>query len=260
MNVDTDYVDVTEVAGDEITGEQLERMCHRYTWAAQYTADKRVLELGCGVGQGLGILGRNSKKLVGSDYSKSLLKIAYSHYGERFQLVECDAQDTGFNDGSFDVILLFEAIYYLPNVKCFIEESRRLLAPGGLLLLVMANNELSDFNPSPFSHKYFSASELRDMFSTEGFDTEFFAYLRVDSVPSWQRILRPIKKLAVRFNLIPNTMGAKKLFKRIVFGRLIRMPAELSGKEAPYVSPDPVTAGENDNEHKVIYCIAKLNP
>ncbi len=30
-----DYSTVTELAGDEISQEQLERLCHRYYWANQ---------------------------------------------------------------------------------------------------------------------------------------------------------------------------------------------------------------------------------
>ena len=39
-----DYSTVTELAGDEITQEQLERLCHRYYWAGSYCAGKEVLE------------------------------------------------------------------------------------------------------------------------------------------------------------------------------------------------------------------------
>ena len=39
-----DYVSVTEIAGDEVTQEQVDRMCNRYYWAGQYCANKDVVE------------------------------------------------------------------------------------------------------------------------------------------------------------------------------------------------------------------------
>ena len=48
-----DYSTVTELAGDEITAEQLERLCHRYYWAGTFCAGKDVIEAACGTGPGL---------------------------------------------------------------------------------------------------------------------------------------------------------------------------------------------------------------
>ncbi len=51
-----DYVSVTEIAGDDVTQEQIDRLCNRYYWAGQYCAGKDVVETACGSGQGLGYL------------------------------------------------------------------------------------------------------------------------------------------------------------------------------------------------------------
>ncbi len=51
-----DYLDVTEVSGEEVTQEQVDRICQRYYWAAEYCREKDVVELACGTGQGLGYL------------------------------------------------------------------------------------------------------------------------------------------------------------------------------------------------------------
>ena len=50
----TDYLDVTELSGDEVSEEQVVRLCQRYYWAKEYCVDKVVLEVACGSGQGLG--------------------------------------------------------------------------------------------------------------------------------------------------------------------------------------------------------------
>ena len=45
-----DYLDVTELAGDDVTREQIERICHRYYWAGGYCRGKDVVEAACGAG------------------------------------------------------------------------------------------------------------------------------------------------------------------------------------------------------------------
>ena len=81
-----------------------------------------------------------------------------------------DAQSLPLETASFDVVMLFEAIYYLPNPELFLREARRVLRPDGLLLICSANCERADFNASPFSHRYFSARDLGSLLSREGFD------------------------------------------------------------------------------------------
>ncbi len=34
------YISVTEIAGDEVTQEQIDRLCNRYYWAGQYCKGK----------------------------------------------------------------------------------------------------------------------------------------------------------------------------------------------------------------------------
>ena len=87
-----DYVSVTEIAGDEVTLEQVDRLCNRYYWAGTYCKDKDVLEVACGTGQGLGYLGGISKNLEAGDISKSLLNIALKHYAGRIHLKQFDAE------------------------------------------------------------------------------------------------------------------------------------------------------------------------
>ncbi len=40
--LDKDYVSVTEIAGDEVTQEQINRLCNRYYWAGQMKDDQNM--------------------------------------------------------------------------------------------------------------------------------------------------------------------------------------------------------------------------
>jgi len=254
----TDYVSVTEIAGDEVTHEQIERLCNRYYWAGNYCTGMDVVEAACGTGQGLGYLSKIAKTFEGADYSDEILKIARRHYGNRIILKQFDAQVMPYKDKSKDVILLFEAIYYLPDAEKFIKECSRILRPGGKLLIATANKDLFDFNPSPYSYTYYGVIELKALFHKHGFTTQFWGDTPIDVLSIKQRILRPVKKIVISLGLIPKSMAGKKLLKRLVFGDLLKMPAEINDTTARFVSPDALPSDKPCTTHKVIFCEATL--
>jgi len=271
--MDNDYVSVTEIAGDDVTREQVDRLCNRYYWAGHYCTGKDVVEVACGAGQGLGYLSMITRILEAGDYSDKILSIAQRHYMDRITLRQFDAQEMPFDEKSKDVIILFEAIYYLPDAERFVRECVRVLRPGGKVLIATANKDLYDFNPSQYSYKYYGVVELNDLFSKYGFETEFFGDTPIDNVSMRQKILRPIKKLVVELGIMPKSMAGKKLLKRIVFGDLVIMPAEIGPPISPnskirdddvdsnrsvFVEPNKISHNKADTRHKVIYCAATL--
>lgn len=250
------FVDVTEIAGDEVTAEQVERMCHRYLWASDYCRNKDVVEAACGTGQGLGYLASISKSVAAGDYTAEILAVAQRHYGDRIAMTTFDAAHMPYPDASADVVILYEAIYYLPSADRFVEECLRILRPGGTILTATANKDLFDFNSSPHTVRSYGAQDLHDLFSAHGMSVKCFGHMRTDEISLRQKILRPVKKLAVQFDLIPETMHAKKLLKRLVFGKLIPMPAEINESMIEYVAPSPIPGDRPDRTYKVIYCAA----
>jgi SAM-dependent methyltransferase len=254
----TEFSEVTELAGSEITVEQLERTSHRYGWAAGYCRGKDVVEVACGSGQGLGVLDRVSRSLEAGDYSEETLRIARAHYGTRIPLAQFDAQSLPYPERSKDVVILFEAIYYIPDAMRFARECRRVLRPGGRVLVATANKDLWDFNPSPLSHRYYGVCELAELFKDAGFEAELYGYLPIGRVSWRQRLLRPAKKLAVRVGIMPRTLKGKRFLKRFVFGRLVRMPAELPAPNDEVERPTLLSMTKSDRVHKVLYCCATL--
>ncbi|MFQ5597618.1 MAG: hypothetical protein ACE5GK_06155, partial [Nitrospiria bacterium] len=123
--------------------------------------------------------------------------------------------------------------------------------------IATANKDLYDFNPSPHSHRYFGVVELEKLFSEQRFSVECFGSAPVDAVSLRQRLLRPVKKLAVHSGLMPKTANGKKFLKKLVFGKLVTMPAEIEEGMVPYEPPVQLPLGRPDRRHKVIYCAAK---
>ena len=250
------FVNVTEIKGQKVSAEQLYRTCHRYHWAADMATDKDVLEVACGSGPGLGVLGQRARSVQAGDISPEVLESAKSTYGERFPLCVFPASPLPFEDSSFDLVLIFEAIYYLPNVREFFVEAHRVLRPNGSLLIVTANKDLYDFTPSPFSNRYLGTRELSAELSIAGFAPVFGGLTDVSRVSLRQRILRPAKMLASALGLVPKTMRGKEFFKKLFFGKLTEMPADITGIDFKPEELTSIRGDVPDTRHKVLYCEA----
>ena len=251
-----DFVDVTEISGSPISGEQLQRLVNRYHWAAAFCRGKDVVEAACGVGPGLGLLAESARSLHAGDYSTKIFSLAREHYGNRISLSQFSAEQLPFADASKDVIVLFEALYYLRKPQQFVSECARVLRADGRILISTANKDLWDFHPSPHVHEYFGVLELQALLEPYGFTCEFFGFQRADKSPLRQRLLRPVKRAAVVLGIMPSTMKGKRWLKRLVFGAEVLMPSELPAGDPSYVAPMRIPSGEADRSHKVIYCAA----
>ena len=106
-------------------------------------AGKRVLDVGCGTGELLRTLWReaNPARLVGLDPDPEMLAQADAKLrasGVAAELLRGWAQALPFPDGAFDVVLSSLMFHHLdaPTKRAALREWRRVLAPGGALVLV----------------------------------------------------------------------------------------------------------------------------
>lgn len=252
-----DYATVTETPGRLAVPETLDALRTRYALAARLAAGKDVLELACGPGIGLGFLARSARRVVGGDCDEGLVKMAQDHYGDRVEIMLLDAERVPLPDAGFDVILLLEAIYYLPHAERFLAEARRLLRPGGAVLICSANPERPDFNHSPYTHRYFSARELGSLLAGQGFGVELAGAFPVGPEGAESAWRSAVRQAAVKLGLIPRSMAGKERIKRLFYRNLQPFPRELAaeGREVPLVSvpsDQPVTG------FKVIFATGRL--
>jgi ubiquinone/menaquinone biosynthesis C-methylase UbiE len=255
--VATDYTTVTEVPGVGASREQLARLYTRYAVAASHCDRKDVLEVACGAGPGLGYLASRAARVVGGDCTENVLRIARRHYGARIPLVRLDAQALPFRSEAFDVVVFYEALYYLDDPDQFVRDARRILRPSGMLLVCTVNPEWADFNPSPFSRRYFSAHDLRELLTRHGFGVEIHAAFPTARDSARDRLVSLIKRAAVATGAIPRTMRGKQLLKRLFFGSLAPIPPEVcDGLSAawPLVS---IAAGGPTGAHQLIFATGR---
>lgn len=229
----------------------------RYALAAGFSRGKDVAEVACGPGIGLGYLARYAHRVVGGDLDETLLHSACAHYGDRVPLLRLDAQALPFADRSFDVVILFEALYYLRDPERFLDETRRVLRPGGTLLISTVNKEWPGFNPSPLSHRYLSAPELRALLATRGFTTELYGGFVAQAAAPRDRLVSTARRIAVGLHLIPPTMKGKERLKRLIFGRLSPLPHELDDGMAPPSPLVPLGTDAPASTFKVLYAVGR---
>jgi ubiquinone/menaquinone biosynthesis C-methylase UbiE len=100
----------------------------------------RVLDVGCGTGNLLAFLaeaGFRMKEYVGVDLSPEMLRIARSkpcHVPASW--ITADAASLPLRDASFDTAISASALHYWDDAGAGLAEIRRVLWPGGRLLLL----------------------------------------------------------------------------------------------------------------------------
>lgn len=253
-----DFTTVTELAGHQAHAEQLSMIHTRYALARERCAGKDVLEAACGPGRGLGCLAQKARSVTAGDLTPALVEAARSHYGDRVKLSVFDAQKLPFADASFDLVLLYEAFYYLSEPETFLAEARRVLRPGGELILSMPNPEWDGFNRSPFSVAYFSADELRNLLTVNGFSTVIKCGFAASARGPLGLAVAAVRKAAVGLGVVPKTMKGKAWLKRAFYGPLAELGPELDAT-APLEPLVDAPSGAIPG-FKMIYALATRNP
>jgi ubiquinone/menaquinone biosynthesis C-methylase UbiE len=250
-----DYSGVTEVPGNSVTRDAASMAVSRYELVRRLSVGKRVLEIGCGAGQGLRYVGEQAALIIGGDITASLLAIANEHHRGELPLVRLDGHQLPFADGSFDIVQMHEAIYYMANAGNVIRECRRVLSTPGVLVVSTINPEWADFNPSPHATRYLNASELELAVAREFRSVDILFGFPASNPSVRSAVVSQLKRLAVKLHVIPGTMKGKAAFKRIFLGPLQAVPPELTAGFAAVDEPRPAPR-EQAERFKVIYAVA----
>ncbi len=127
-NRDTDTSD-----GDVTTAERKRRLL--VTLSRYVNAGEQVLDLGCGGGKFTSWMSQAGYTAQGMDISRNALEMAKRNNPDvSYKLLEPDGSIPA-PDGTFAAVWCTEVIEHILDIHVFLSEVRRVLKPGGILIL-----------------------------------------------------------------------------------------------------------------------------
>ena len=195
-------------------------------------ASMTVLDVACGAGFGLQMLRQAGASPIGVDYDAGTLgEVRRTQPASR--LLRGDATRLPLKTGSIDLVVSFETIEHVPDASALVSEIRRVLKPGGRLVLSTPNRA---FGPperhtgNPFHVREFTADELRDLLRRSFEDVQLYGQR-----PS--AAYRYVPFLMLEQHNEPLALAWKLL---------VRLPFELKHGLALALSGRPFYPGEED--------------
>jgi SAM-dependent methyltransferase len=148
-----------------------------YRFLLPYAAVRSLLEIGAGEGYGAALFASVAERVVAIDYDAAAVRHAAGRYtGPTF--VQANGAALPVGDRACNVVAALQVIEHIWDQPQFLAQCRRVLRPGGTLLVTTPNR--LTFSPgdtlphNPFHSHEFTAAELAGLVNACG-----FAYVEV---------------------------------------------------------------------------------
>jgi ubiquinone/menaquinone biosynthesis C-methylase UbiE len=160
-------------------------------WGLQHVSVGKsftILDVGCGGGRTIQKLAAMATEgaVYGVDYAKGSVAASHAKNARLIQegrvaIAQGTVSKLPFPDEKFDLVTAVETQYYWPDLVADMREIRRVLKPGGTLLILAESYKRAKTNKllqpvmKVLSAAYLSVAEQRDLFLAAGFaDVETF--------------------------------------------------------------------------------------
>ena len=149
---------------------------HKYAYELACSCIKgedRVLEIGCGDGYGAELLSGSGADVVALDVDLNSISFAKRKYKKSNLSFEWyDGTTIDYADHTFDVIVSFQVVEHVADVKRYLENIKRVLKPGGVFIITTPNRTYR-LTPSqePWNEFHLREYDLRSL--KKEFDTVF---------------------------------------------------------------------------------------
>ena len=145
----------------------------RYQIVAGFVANKRVLDIACGVGDGSDLLSQaGATSVTGVDLSLEAITYAQTHYSRMgLTFVQADAERFESPD-LYDIVVSFETLEHLQDPTRFLKQIHPLLNPQGYLFLSVPLGETRFLDP--YHQQIFTQKQVFDLLTQTGFTPELY--------------------------------------------------------------------------------------
>ena len=165
---------VTDVEGVLGVAEHL----HRYALACEFVKGKRVLDIASGEGYGGHLLSKTAHKVTGVDISEEAVFHANKKYGSKTNLTYQvgSASAIPLEDASVDIVTSFETLEHTTEHAEFLKEIKRVLIPGGMLIMSTPDTILYKVREpiNPHHLKELTTEEFKELINSNFLHAEFF--------------------------------------------------------------------------------------
>ena len=128
---------------------------------------RRILDAGCGAGPLSAALGAKGAIMTGFDSSPAMLELARQRLGASADLHVADlGKPLPFANGSFDDVVASLVLHYLEDWSAPLAELRRVLKPGGRLILSVNHPTVSVVNHP--TEDYFALRQYSEDYEFDG--------------------------------------------------------------------------------------------
>ncbi|BCQ24034.1 glycosyltransferase [Caballeronia sp. NK8] len=225
---------------------ELEHM-HRYVVARKLAAGKRVLDIACGEGYGSFALAHAASSVIGVDISEDAIHHAtkaYSQNGLPLEFKIGSAAEIPLPDASVDLVVSFETIEHHDQHEEMIAEIRRVLKPGGCVIISSPNKyEYSDVTgyANPFHVKELYLEEFEALLRVKFPNVEIYGQRVLTG-----SLLAPLDERTVHVRSLPGAEADAQEFTGVA--RPLYFIAVASDAALPtldssvYEAPDGATA------------------
>jgi SAM-dependent methyltransferase len=177
-----------ESVSPETPNDAYQALLSIYSFASRFASGSRVLDLGCGCGQGSRLLlDRGAAEVVGVDLDRRVVRYASRRFaapGLEFRVA--DAESLPADLGRFDLVVSSNVFEHLSDPEAALGEVVSVLGGSGAFILAVppivdaATRELNE--AIRFHRSNLAVEEWRDLLRTRFDEVDRFAHLARDGV------------------------------------------------------------------------------
>lgn len=213
----------TEIASESISSDNPvhQRLLKAYYLAKPYIKGS-ILEVGCGEGRGVAILGPLADEYSAIDKIPGVVNELSKIYPvHKFRQVNVPPFE-GIEDSSFEVVVSFQVIEHIKEDDHFLREIYRVLKPAGVALITTPNIKKS-LTRNPWHIKEYTAEQLKELAKVVFDKVELKGITGNDKIwKYYERNLRSVKKIT-RWDIFDLQYKLPAVLLRIPYEILNRM-------------------------------------